>query len=275
MIWTKESLLRSIASAPVVELVPKNTVSGKSSAASALRSLSFSGLSISAFMGDIRQDSPSCDALSSSSSRSSWLPSTYKSVIVNDGRVSCAFLREGLQKLGTSGPFRRFEVNRSLPQPDARLLEQLPVSNITSTTPTTATTTRTSASRPTTNMAISDSHITDPVLLSVLAAASTARAQSLELLDIIAAAKNSSQDTEDAVADSSRKLTARIAQLRGLNRKAIVSVRNTKQETTEARQEIDALHLVLQNLYYEQRHLRGEIRGCEGFEYVFASHLAF
>ncbi|SMY26140.1 unnamed protein product [Zymoseptoria tritici ST99CH_1A5] len=118
-------------------------------------------------------------------------------------------------------------------------------------------------------MAISDSHITDPVLLSVLAAASTARAQSLELLDIIAAAKNSSQDTEDAVADSSRKLTARIAQLRGLNRKAIVSVRNTKQETTEARQEIDALHLVLQNLYYEQRHLRGEIRGCEGFDHKY------
>ncbi|KJX95819.1 THO complex like protein [Zymoseptoria brevis] len=117
-------------------------------------------------------------------------------------------------------------------------------------------------------MAISDSHITDPVLLSVLAAASTARAQSLELLDIIAASKNSSQDT-DAVADSSRKLTARIAQLRGLNRKAIVSVRNTKQETTEARQEIDALHLVLQNLYYEQRHLRGEIRGCEGFDHKY------
>jgi THO complex subunit 5 len=121
-------------------------------------------------------------------------------------------------------------------------------------------------------MTTTEPHINDPVLLSVLSAASTARAQSLELLDIIAAnSRNSSQETEDAVADSSRKLTARLAQLRGLNRKAIVGVRNTKQETTEARQEIDALHLVLQNLYYEQRHLRGEIRGCEGFEYDSAS----
>ena len=31
-------------------------------------------------------------------------------------------------------------------------------------------------------------------------------------------------------------------------------------------QEIDALHLQLQNLYYEQRHLRGEIAGCEDYE---------
>jgi hypothetical protein len=51
-----------------------------------------------------------------------------------------------------------------------------------------------------------------------------------------------------------------------LNRKAILGVRSTKQETGEARQEIDALHLQLQNLYYEQRHLRGEIAGCEDYE---------
>nr|GFD57658.1 hypothetical protein [Tanacetum cinerariifolium] len=44
--------------------------------------------------------------------------------------------------------------------------------------------------------------------------------------------------------------------------------RRTKQETSEARQEIDELHLQLQNLYYEQRHLRGEIRGCEEYKWV-------
>ena len=59
-----------------------------------------------------------------------------------------------------------------------------------------------------------------------------------------------------------------LAQLRGLNRNAILKVRNTKQSTAEARQEIDRLHLQLQNLYYEERHLRGEIAGCESYEWV-------
>jgi hypothetical protein len=30
------------------------------------------------------------------------------------------------------------------------------------------------------------------------------------------------------------------------------------------------LHLQLQNLYYEERHLRGEIAACESYEYVLA-----
>jgi len=34
------------------------------------------------------------------------------------------------------------------------------------------------------------------------------------------------------------------------------------------RQEVDKLHLQLQNLYYEQRHLQGEIAACESYEYV-------
>ena len=47
----------------------------------------------------------------------------------------------------------------------------------------------------------------------------------------------------------------------------MLGVRSTKQETAEARQEIDSLHLQLQNLYYEQRHLRGEIAACEEYEH--------
>lgn len=57
-----------------------------------------------------------------------------------------------------------------------------------------------------------------------------------------------------------------LAHLRGLNRNAVVKVRQTKQTTAEARQEIDRLHLKLQNLYYEERHLRGEIAACESYE---------
>lgn len=116
--------------------------------------------------------------------------------------------------------------------------------------------------------------ITDPTLLAVLSAASAARQQALSLIDLLQQSRpavdgDGDDDASTAAVDTSaRALEARIALLRGLNRRAITQVRSTKADTTEARQEIDGLHLGLQNLYYEQRHLRGEIGGCEGFEYV-------
>ena len=118
--------------------------------------------------------------------------------------------------------------------------------------------------------------VTSPSLQSVLAAADLARNQSLAILDLLDAHHASSTDSDAtdptahqlALSAQQKKLTAHLAHLRGLNRKAVLGVRSTKQETGEARQEIDALHLQLQNLYYEQRHLRGEIAGCEDYEYV-------
>lgn len=117
--------------------------------------------------------------------------------------------------------------------------------------------------------------ITDPVLTSVLAAAHETRQQCNSILDFISS-QNTSASASASVYEDTQLLTAqktlstRLAILRGLNRKAILSVRNTKHETSEKRQEIDALHLQLQNLYYEQRHLRGEIRACEDYEFVFS-----
>jgi THO complex subunit 5 len=114
--------------------------------------------------------------------------------------------------------------------------------------------------------------VTDPSLQSVLQAAALARAQSLAILDLLDAHHTSSDNTTDPTTQQlelslqQKKLNTHLAHLRGLNRKAVLSVRSTKQETGEARQEIDALHLQLQNLYYEQRHLRGEIAGCEDYE---------
>lgn len=123
-----------------------------------------------------------------------------------------------------------------------------------------------------------DDLITDPALLSVLQSAAHAREQSLAILDLLeeyhardASSSPSAESTLDqqlALSKQQKVLNAHLAQLRGLNRKAILGVRTTKQETGEARQEIDSLHLQLQNLYYEQRHLRGEIAGCEDYEYV-------
>lgn len=64
-------------------------------------------------------------------------------------------------------------------------------------------------------------------------------------------------------------LNAYLTKLRGQSRRAAFGARATKQETAEARQEVDRLLLQLQNLYYEQRHLMGEIGACEGYEYEF------
>ena len=119
--------------------------------------------------------------------------------------------------------------------------------------------------------------VTDPSLQSVLQAAALARTQSLAILDLLDAHHSSSSTTDNnnttdptsqalELSLQQKKLNTHLAHLRGLNRKAILGVRSTKQETGEARQEIDALHLQLQNLYYEQRHLRGEIAGCEDYE---------
>lgn len=110
-----------------------------------------------------------------------------------------------------------------------------------------------------------DDLITDPTLLTVLNAAAETRTQCLEILSQLSQ-RASQGDVDLDLQTAEKNLNARLAILRGLNRKAIMGVRHTKQETSEARQEIDSLHLQLQNLYYEQRHLRGEIAGCEEFE---------
>lgn len=119
----------------------------------------------------------------------------------------------------------------------------------------------------TATMSSSTALITDPLLLTVLSAAAESRRQCLSMLDFISQnGANSYSESDDQLATEQKNLASRLAILRGLNRKAVMSVRSTKQETTEARQEIDELHLSLQNLYYEQRHLKGEIIGCEEYE---------
>ena len=117
--------------------------------------------------------------------------------------------------------------------------------------------------------------ITDPLLLSVLEAATQARTQSLLILDLIDTYNTSSTPppptsttTSSALLDLSKHqkaLTALLTRTRRLDHSAILAARATKAETALARQEVDSLHLELQNLYYEQRHLRGEIAACEDF----------
>ncbi|KAF2725677.1 hypothetical protein K431DRAFT_215629 [Polychaeton citri CBS 116435] len=121
--------------------------------------------------------------------------------------------------------------------------------------------------------------ITDPALLSVLKAAAQAQQQSLAILDLLDEyhSRESGEENADsiepqlAVSKQQKHLYAHLAHLRGLNRRAIINVRATKQGTAERRQEVDSLHLQLQNLYYEQRHLRGEIAACEDFDHKYTT----
>ncbi|KAK5173497.1 uncharacterized protein LTR77_002178 [Saxophila tyrrhenica] len=114
--------------------------------------------------------------------------------------------------------------------------------------------------------------ITDPLLRSVLTSAAQARQQSLAILDLIDTFHASEQGDTASQYELSKQqklLNAHLAQLRSLNRKAVLGVRSTKQGTAEARSEIDSLHLQLQNLYYEQRHLHGEIAACEDYKHTY------
>lgn len=112
--------------------------------------------------------------------------------------------------------------------------------------------------------------VTDTALLPVLHTSADTLVQCQTLLDLLEPT-SSSPPSEDAILEVSKQqklVYSQLAQLRGLNRNAIFGVRQTKQATAEARQEIDRLHLQLQNLYYEQRHLTNEITACESYECV-------
>jgi THO complex subunit 5 len=112
--------------------------------------------------------------------------------------------------------------------------------------------------------------VTDAFLQSVLQAAADARQQCLQMLDFIDQnrAAHPDADAEMRLSRQQKLLHANLAKLRGLNRRALLETRNTKQQTQEAKSEIDSLHLHLQNLYYEQRHLIGDIAACQGYKSV-------
>lgn len=129
-------------------------------------------------------------------------------------------------------------------------------------------------SMPTANVEMRSSDIViDTYLQSVLEASTQTRQQCVKLIHLaeanaVTAEQKAPLEIQLELSKQRNLLYTYLAQLRGLNRNAITKVRNTKQTTAEARQEIDRLHLQLQNLYYEERHLRGEIAACESYEYI-------
>lgn len=117
--------------------------------------------------------------------------------------------------------------------------------------------------------------VTDPFLRSVLVKADEARRQCIALLALREQhplgpdGARPPREVEIELAKQQQLLNSYLIQVRNLYRKAIFSTRQTKQATAEARHEIDTLHLQLQNLSYEQRHLRGEIEACEGYDHKY------
>lgn len=114
-----------------------------------------------------------------------------------------------------------------------------------------------------------DKIVTDPSLAAVIQVSDQARDQAHELLQLVRQAQgNGTPEAETQIAKHQKQLLTSISHLRGLHRNASFAARDTKTQTAERRQEVDRLHLQLQNLYYEQRHLQGEISACESYEYV-------
>lgn len=119
-----------------------------------------------------------------------------------------------------------------------------------------------------------DDIVSEPSLGAVLQTASHARDDAAALLDLLNSVLQTDEtslppEAEGNVLAQQKRMFTNIAQLRGLHRAANLSARETKSVTAEARHEVDRLHLQLQNLYYEQRHLRNEILACESYEYGF------
>lgn len=117
-------------------------------------------------------------------------------------------------------------------------------------------------------MAVEDM-IVDSNLRPLLLTSQTTLAQVLSTLSWLeehSSDPHPSPEQKLELAQQQKILNAYVAKLRGQNRRAAYSARATKQDTAEARQEVDRLLLQLQNLYYEQRHLLGEIGACEGYE---------
>ncbi|KAG6050421.1 hypothetical protein E4U17_006481 [Claviceps sp. LM77 group G4] len=116
-----------------------------------------------------------------------------------------------------------------------------------------------------------DAIVSEPGLVAVLQISDQARDQAQALLRLTDEASDSplSAETQAELAKQQKHLFTSISHLRGLHRNACISARETKTQTAEARQEVDRLHLQLQNLYYEQRHLQGEIVACESYDHTY------
>ena len=113
--------------------------------------------------------------------------------------------------------------------------------------------------------------VTSPLLTPCLTTAQATLQQTLTLIDFLSehASSPTTLELQTQVSRHQKLLQAYLSKLRLQTRKAAYAARTTKAETAEARKTVDGLLLQLQNLYYEQRHLLGEIAACEDYQHAF------
>ncbi|KAK0747904.1 Fms-interacting protein-domain-containing protein, partial [Apiosordaria backusii] len=118
--------------------------------------------------------------------------------------------------------------------------------------------------------------VTHPTLVAALETSKAAREQAQSLVKLIADAQTAIADGTGTKADfklpiqkARKPFWTNLALLRGQHRRAHFKARETKALTAETRQEVDSLHLSLQNLRYEEGYLELEIAACEGFEHTY------
>jgi len=104
----------------------------------------------------------------------------------------------------------------------------------------------------------------DRSILQVHETISQIKLVACRVLELKARRELSDQDQQQLSTDQRKLLNLKIM-LRGVNREMYLQNRAVKMSTSEAKAEVDNLYLNLQNLKYEQQHLRSEIQDCRNY----------
>lgn len=106
--------------------------------------------------------------------------------------------------------------------------------------------------------------LTDPSILRVHETINQIKLITNRFLELKTRPDLTEQDQQQLSTDQRKLLTLKIM-LRGFNREMHLQNRAVKTSTSEAKAEVDSLYLNLQNLKYEQQHLRSEIQDCRNY----------
>jgi len=106
--------------------------------------------------------------------------------------------------------------------------------------------------------------LTDPSILCVHDTINQIKLVASRFLDLRSRPELSEDESRQLSIDQ-KKLTTLKIMLRGFNREMYLENRSVKASTSEAKAQVDNLYLNLQNLKYEQQHLRSEIQDCKNY----------
>jgi THO complex subunit 5 len=110
-------------------------------------------------------------------------------------------------------------------------------------------------------------NLTDPSILRVRDTTNQIKLVANRLIEL-RSRPDLSDDGFQQLSNYQKKLTNLKIMLRGFNREMYLQNRAVKASTSEAKAQVDNLYLNLQNLKYEQQHLRSEIQDCKNYAYA-------